>query len=204
MRDDVARALAAVADAQGMARRYPAGSLLFAEGDRGTDALLIRTGTVRIVAGDQRIDEIGPGAVLGEFAAVDGLPRSASAYASTDVELVAIDAVTALRALDAAPGVDLEAVRSGVRTHRRRTQERAANAGGLPLGAVAAHLAARTEGGPGAVIALEPGTIAADLGVSLELTARALDHLHHAGVLSLERGRVVVHDPGALAHVATD
>ena len=204
MKEDVARALSAVADAQGVARHYPAGSLLFAEGDRGSDALLIRAGTVTIVVGSKAIDEIGPGGVLGEFAAVDGLPRSASAYASTDVDVLAVDAVTAVRVLTAAPDVDLDAVRSGVRTHRRRTEERAASAGGLPLGAVAAHLAARIEGGPGTIISLEPGSIAADLGVSLELTARALDHLHHAGVLSLERGRVVVHDPGALQHVAAD
>lgn len=203
MNERIVGALTSVADTDGVPRRYPAGTLLFAEGDRGTDVLLIRSGSVRIVAGDdEEIDEIGRGAILGEFAAIDGFPRSATALAVTDVDAVAIDAVAALRALAATPDIDLDALRSAVNASRRRTERRAIDAGGLPVASLAAFLARRVDNDPGTVISVEPGLLAAALGVSLELTARALDHLHHAGLVSLERGVVVVHDPAALRQIA--
>ena len=163
----------------------------------------MRAVDARIAAGDdETIDAIGPGEILGEFAAIDGLPRSASAYALTDVDLVAIDPATALRVLATAPGVDLDALRSDVKAFRRRTERRAAAAGGQPVAALAAHLAGQLEE-PGTMITLQPGLVADGIGVSHELTARALEHLHHAGILTLERGTVVVHDPGALREMAT-
>lgn len=204
MKELVADVLRTIGSTCGVPRRYPAGSLLFAEGDRGTEVLLIRQGTVRVITGGgEPIIEIGPGGILGEFAAIDGLPRSASAIAITDVELAAVDAVSALQALATAPAVDLEALRANVNVVRRVTERRAVDSGGLPVAALASHLVARIDGEPGAVQTLGPGPLAAQLGVSLELMARALDHLHHSEVISVVRGTVVVHDVDALRQLAS-
>jgi CRP-like cAMP-binding protein len=203
MNEHVARALTTVAATKGVLRRYPAGALVFAEGDRSTDVLLIRSGSIRIVAGEgEAIDEIGAGAILGEFAAFDGFPRSASAVAVTDVELVAVDAATAVQTVSESPDIDIDELRADVSTFRDRTERRAIESGGVTVASLAAQLAGRIGDQPGTVVAVEPGSLADELGVSRELTARALDHLHHTGVVSLERGIVVVHDPTALRELA--
>ena len=72
--------------------------------------------------------------LLGEFAALDGRPRSASAYAKTEVDLVAFRASDVLDIIERSPDLDLAASRSSVATGRRRTEMRSVAAGGLPVG----------------------------------------------------------------------
>ncbi|MGI1664151.1 Crp/Fnr family transcriptional regulator [Palleronia sp. KMU-117] len=73
--------------------RWPAGTTIFQRGDTGDHLLAIRSGRIRLSLSNPQGREIvlrtlGPGAVLGEMALVDGLPRSADA--------TAIDATEAL------------------------------------------------------------------------------------------------------------
>jgi CRP/FNR family cyclic AMP-dependent transcriptional regulator len=68
-----------------------AGSALFSEGDEGDGLYVIDRGLLKIVvnspAGEERILSIlGPGAIVGELAVIDGLPRSASAVVMQDCE----------------------------------------------------------------------------------------------------------------------
>jgi CRP/FNR family cyclic AMP-dependent transcriptional regulator len=75
-------------------RKYSAGSTLFHQGDTGVGLYVITNGKVRITQAinpDRAEEELGiegPGAVLGEMALLDELPRSAT--------ITAIDDVTAL------------------------------------------------------------------------------------------------------------
>ncbi len=66
----------------GHVRRYPAQSIIFFEGDAANDVVLIRAGDLKISATveDREVvlDVLGPGDILGEVAAIDGLPRSAT------------------------------------------------------------------------------------------------------------------------------
>ena len=69
---------------EAVAGRAAAGRALFREGDEGDGLYIIDKGLLKIVlkspAGDERIVAIlGPGAIVGELAVIDGLPRSASA-----------------------------------------------------------------------------------------------------------------------------
>jgi CRP-like cAMP-binding protein len=67
-----------------------AGSVIFREGDEARDLFVIKRGQVRIQIGNRTITELGPDSVFGEMALIDNEPRSATATAVTDVELVPV------------------------------------------------------------------------------------------------------------------
>ncbi|HEX2375861.1 MAG TPA: cyclic nucleotide-binding domain-containing protein, partial [Actinomycetota bacterium] len=72
-------------------RRYARGERIMAQGTAGTECYLITGGEVRLEVerpdfdSDGVIAHLGPGLLCGEFSLLDGRPRSASAYAHTDV-----------------------------------------------------------------------------------------------------------------------
>ena len=74
----------------------PGGEYVFRSGDAAAGLFLVRSGRLRVlVEGDEGprvVRELGPGDVLGELALLTGSPRSASAQAVRDTELLALDA----------------------------------------------------------------------------------------------------------------
>ena len=72
-------------------RRYTRGERIMAQGTAGAECYLITGGEVRLEVerpdfdSDGVIAHLGPGMLCGEFSLLDGRPRSASAYAHTDV-----------------------------------------------------------------------------------------------------------------------
>src|SRR5258707_347988 len=72
-------------------RNYPAGHLIFRQGETGTEMFIIRKGQAEIRVGDRVVDALEQDEVFGEMALADKLPRSATAVAVTDCELVPID-----------------------------------------------------------------------------------------------------------------
>jgi CRP/FNR family transcriptional regulator, cyclic AMP receptor protein len=72
------------------AQRIKAGDVIFREGDQARELFVIKSGSVRIQIGNRTISELGPDSIFGEMALIDNEPRSASAIAITDVELVAV------------------------------------------------------------------------------------------------------------------
>ncbi|HAI58577.1 MAG TPA: hypothetical protein DCM32_01690 [Xanthomonadaceae bacterium] len=75
--------------------RLAAGQALFREGDAPTTAFILERGQVEIRA-RQRGRELvlavlGPGAIIGEMAVIDEAPRTATAMALVDCELIALD-----------------------------------------------------------------------------------------------------------------
>jgi diguanylate cyclase len=74
----------------------PAGALLFAEGDAGSSAYLLNSGSIEIYLTRDGRDLIlatrGPGEIVGEMAIIDNRPRSASARVTADCELILISA----------------------------------------------------------------------------------------------------------------
>jgi hypothetical protein len=58
--------------------RFEAGKEVFREGDAGDAVYLIVRGKVRVVLGDKTLNELGPGACIGEMAVLDAAPRSAT------------------------------------------------------------------------------------------------------------------------------
>ena len=66
------------------------GHVLFREGDTGDTMFVVIEGAVEVSHGDQLIETIEPGGIIGELALIDTAPRSASAIASTPGRLVAV------------------------------------------------------------------------------------------------------------------
>ena len=90
-------------------RRYPAGATLFLEADVAHDVFLIERGDVSILLNslDGRtvvVDVASTGALLGELSAIDGGPRSATAVALNDVEILSVPTRRFGEFLDACPG----------------------------------------------------------------------------------------------------
>ena len=71
--------------------RHDAGDVIFSIGDPGDTFYVVRSGTVRLRVDGQTLEEVGPGGVFGEMALLDHEPRSATAIAASDCELVPID-----------------------------------------------------------------------------------------------------------------
>ena len=72
------------------AHSIKAGSVIFREGDEARDLFVIRSGEVRIQIGNRTVTELGVDCIFGEMALIDSQPRSATAVAVTDVELVPV------------------------------------------------------------------------------------------------------------------
>lgn len=72
------------------AQSFKAGSVIFREGDEARELFVIKSGQVRIQIGNRSITEIGADDIFGEMALIDNEPRSATAVAISDVELVPI------------------------------------------------------------------------------------------------------------------
>jgi CRP/FNR family transcriptional regulator, cyclic AMP receptor protein len=67
-----------------------AGDKIFEAGDASDCFYVVRDGEVLIHAGDDELERVGRGGIFGEMALVDGAPRSASATALSDGEIVLI------------------------------------------------------------------------------------------------------------------
>jgi CRP-like cAMP-binding protein len=71
-------------------RLVKAGGAIFREGDDARDLFVVKSGEVRIQLGNRTITELHADDIFGEMALIDNEPRSASAIAVTDVELVPV------------------------------------------------------------------------------------------------------------------
>jgi NTE family protein len=90
--------------------RVAAGDWLFREGDEGNALYVIRAGRLEVVGGEGEgkvMRVLGRGDALGELALLTSSPRSASARAARDTDLIAIDRDDFERLLEEAPEVSL-------------------------------------------------------------------------------------------------
>ena len=77
---------------------YPMGEIIFSEGDIGTEMYIVQTGTVELLkaigAETKVLATLEKGDFFGEMSVLEDVPRTASARARTDVELVRINGAT--------------------------------------------------------------------------------------------------------------
>jgi CRP/FNR family transcriptional regulator, cyclic AMP receptor protein len=71
-------------------RFFKAGTTIFHQGDAASEMFVIKSGTVRIQLGNRTLSELPTDSIFGEMALIDNEPRSATAVAITDVELVPV------------------------------------------------------------------------------------------------------------------
>ena len=77
---------------------HPMGDIIFSGGEIGTEMFIIQSGTVELlkeIGGETRVlSTLEKGDFFGEMSVLEDLPRTASARAKTDVELVRINGAT--------------------------------------------------------------------------------------------------------------
>jgi CRP-like cAMP-binding protein len=71
-------------------RRVKAGGVIFRTGEQADGLFVIKSGYVRIQIGNRTMAELTVDDIFGEMALIDSEPRSATAIAITDVELVPV------------------------------------------------------------------------------------------------------------------
>ena len=100
---------------------FPAGEIIFDQGDASDRMFVILEGQVEVKIGDHVLDILGPGDTLGEMALVDNQPRSASAVAKTECRVAPVDEKRFLFMVQNTPFFALHMLR--VLTQRLRTMD---------------------------------------------------------------------------------
>lgn len=70
---------------------FNAGTVIFAEGEPGTVMYVVRAGSVALLINGNPIETVPPGGLFGEMALIDDSPRTATARAESDCELMPIN-----------------------------------------------------------------------------------------------------------------
>src|ERR1700757_42657 len=93
------------------ARSFKAGGVILGEGDVANELFVIKSGQVRIQIGNRTVTEFNQDSIFGEMALIDSEPRSATAIAVTDVELVAVSEKAVLFLVSQTPYFALKVMR---------------------------------------------------------------------------------------------
>lgn len=81
----------------------PAGKELVREGDYSYDVLAIEEGTARVERGGERIDDVGPGDVVGEMGVLERSQRNATVIATSPMLLITLTSWDVKRLRKSAP-----------------------------------------------------------------------------------------------------
>jgi CRP-like cAMP-binding protein len=198
----------------GVPRRYAAGEFLFLEGDPPGPVFGVEAGRVKLVAHAERgrdvvLDLRGPQEVFGELAAIDGLPRSASACALEDAAVVVVPAAAFTRFVEETPAVAMHLLRLLSDRLRSTTRLHVEQRGADLVRRIARRLAemagaAAPSDGDGRVsLRISHGDLADWVNANRETTSRALGRLRDLGLITTGRERIDVVDLDALLRLAS-
>ncbi len=191
-------------------RHWDRGEVIFREGDQGDTCYLLRTGAVVLTREHQdgrmvALAELRAGALFGELAMFRGETRSATAEAIEPTTAVALLASDMQRIIRRSPDLALKFLGTLAervsKTNERLLQQSFQTVAGRVASALLAQVIARqAEGAPqeDVLIRSTQAEIANLAGTSRESASRFLATLERAGVVTLGRGKVTVHDPGRL------
>lgn len=198
----------------GVLREYSTGSRLFMEGDASKHVIALRAGWVKVVAeteegGQALLALCSRGDLVGEQAALENEPRSASVISASPVLAYAIQQGTFLRYLADHPDAHL-AVTRALSTKLRWATRRRVDFSGPPvhvrLARVLSELVHKNSRPASAGIelgyALTQPELAAMAGVSEPSVQRALRKLRDSGVLDTGYRRIIIRDTSALERIA--
>jgi len=191
-------------------RDFRGGEVVFREGDDSDTCYVVRSGHARAVRehADGRqitLATFGPGDFFGELAMVDDERRSATVEAVDALDVLGIPGVDMRALLSRHPEIAVKLVIALGRRLRAANERLARQSFQTVQSRVAAVLAQLVEqavaegAGPRDVqITATQADLAKLAGSSRESASRFLAVLERAGVISQGRGRLTVHDPGAL------
>jgi CRP/FNR family transcriptional regulator, cyclic AMP receptor protein len=191
-------------------RRYEPGELIVDYLDASDDVFFVATGeasvTIYSVAGKAvSFRKLGPGDIFGEYAAIDGEPRSASVEARTSCLIASMSAKEFRQLLETEPAVTqalLKKVVHNVRTLTKRVYEFSTLAVNNRIQAELLRLASLTaREGKGARLEPAPthAEIASRISTHREAVTRELNRLSRIGIIERRNGNLIVRDFDRLA-----
>ena len=68
------------------------GSKVVKQGEMGQEAMIVEDGTADVLRDGQKIDDLGPGDFFGEMSLINHMPRNADVVATSDMNLLVMDA----------------------------------------------------------------------------------------------------------------
>jgi CRP-like cAMP-binding protein len=150
------------------------------------------------------LNEIKEGEIFGEIALLDGQPRTADAAAFTDCSLIVIERRDFLPLLRSNPDVMLKLVEI-LCARLRRTTEQVEDLMFMDLRSRLAKTLLRLSEGAGndRVLEISQGELSQIVGLSREMINRQLQVWVRDGYLKLERRRLIILRPDALADILT-
>lgn len=180
--------------ARGVEVRFAAGSVLLHHGDTTRHCYAIRSGEVLVTASSSQGSTVvlarrGPGTVIGELAALDGAPRSATVRAVTEVVADVLAAADLEALLREQPDLALAELRRLSRQMRQLTERYALRGEELRtrlLDLLSTNLA--ETGDP--VFRSTREELAGWVGATREAVIRTLRELEIEGIVALRRGAV--------------
>jgi CRP-like cAMP-binding protein len=191
-------------------RRFEPNRVIFREGDESDTCYIVRSGHARAVRehADGRtisLAHFGPGDFFGELAMFDDERRSATVETLDEVEAIAILGADMRRLLREHPDIAVKLVISLGRRLREANERLTRQSFQTVQSRVAGVLRdlveqAHAEGAAerDVLVRITQADVAQLAGSSRESASRFLAVLERAGVVTQGRGRVTVHDPGAL------
>lgn len=188
-------------------RSFQAGEVVFREGDASDTCYVVHTGHARAVHqhGDGRtltLATFGPGDIFGELALFEDELRSATVEALEPTSVVAVLGPDMRRLMREHPEIALRlviALGRRLRETNERLARRSFQSVQSRVAAVLGELVAQDPAARDVTIVATQADLAKLAGTSRESASRFLAVLERAGVISQGRGRLVVHDPQALA-----
>jgi CRP/FNR family transcriptional regulator, cyclic AMP receptor protein len=192
-------------------RSFPADTRVFHEGDPGDACYIVRSGSCRVTREhpDGRaitLANLGPGAIFGELAMLDGEARSASVEATEQTELLALPAGDLRALLRQHPEMGEKLIvaltrrlrEANERLTRQSFQTVPSRVAGV-LNQLLAEEALTPQIRDGVTIRLRQSDLAQLAGTSRESVSRFLATLERAGVVEVGRAKVTVLQPERLS-----
>lgn len=188
-------------------RSYEPGQLLVEGGDPTHEVFFLTEGAVRVLGrtsgGHELIlNELRAGDLVGEYAAIDGEPRSAAVVALSRTRLCALPSAPFMAFVLSTPGAALALLRlltARVRERDARLIELVALPVRLRLASLLLRLS-RPRASGGKVISPPPPhhELAARIGTRREVVSRILSQMQREGLLMADRRAMVLPQPEAL------
>ena len=195
----------------GRTRKYPRNARVFHEGDHSDFVVMVIDGRLKILTatadGTEAVLGIrGPGSLVGELAAFDGGPRTASAIALDPLTVQVLPATQFREFVTSRPGAALELIRM-LMSRLREGDRRRIEFGAYDATARVAHLLCdlaserAVTDAHGVHVRLAQHEVAGLVGASRASVARALASLRTLDIVATGRGTITVLDLDALRSI---
>lgn len=191
--------------------QWDTGQVVFEEGDPGEDCYIIYTGAVKVVrrfADGRRVTlaKMGGGGIFGELALFSGERRSATVQATEPTTAIALSQnhVMSIFRSDPEAALSLAAHLAQLLrvTNERLLEHSLASTSGRVVATLLSQVEAKQSRGGSTDKDIEligrPTDVARLAGAARESVERVMHWLENEGVVSLKRGKTVIHDVEAL------